>query len=240
MSTPLCDSVKTVSSKTHKVYIHFMIYTLRFSCYNRYRTCGYYMDSDLSIEQRFIDQISGNLVYFSRQSNAYRFLCPYCQSSGKDSKGKPYAPGGAKGFLYQKNNAWNFICHRSDCESHTLNSQGKSFEKFLADHFPKQHLDYVKSRDQLGLTGFQTNCPTLETLLKKRGELGNPPGFRPGRIHQQIPRPLMPPAAPSAPATPKVTKLPPMRSPQQQAGCQASLNHQMKQREQRRREREGW
>jgi hypothetical protein len=64
--------------------------------------------------------------------------------------------------------------------------------------------------------------------------------FRPERYHQHVQRPVTPPAAPSVPPAPKVTKLPPMRSPQQQAGCQASLNRQMKQREQRRRERQGW
>jgi len=37
-----------------------------------------------------------------------------------------------------------------------------------------------------------------------------------------------------------VTKLPPMRSPQQQAGQQSRLNHQVKQRQQQRRLREGW
>jgi len=37
-----------------------------------------------------------------------------------------------------------------------------------------------------------------------------------------------------------VTKLPPMRSPQQQAGHQSRLNRLMKQRQQQRRLRDGW
>jgi hypothetical protein len=186
----------------------------------------------MTLEKAFIDYISPSLPLFSRQLNAHRFQCPYCQSSGRNSRGKALAPSDAKGYLYSTRNAWNFKCHK--CGEH------QSFEKFLQQQFPLLHFEYVRLRDQLGITGFQTNCPTLETLLKKRGMLGNPPEFRPERFHQQIQRPVTSPAAPSAPPAPKVTKLSPMRSPQQQAGCQASLNRQMKQREQRRRERQGW
>jgi hypothetical protein len=92
----------------------------------------------------------------------------------------------------------------------------------------------------LGTTGFQTNCPSLETLLKKRGMLsGQPPEFRPKRFHQHLQRPATPSTVPNAPAAPKVTKLPPMRSPQQQAGHQSRLNHQVKQRHQRKRREAG-
>jgi hypothetical protein len=189
----------------------------------------------MTIEKTFIDYISPSLPLFSQQLNAYRFQCPYCQSSGKNSKGKTLAPSDAKGYLYPIGNTWNFECKR-------LNKCGKrqSFEKFLEQQFPLLHFEYVRLRDQLGTTGFQTNCRSLETLLKKRGMLGNPPEFRPERFHQHVQRPVMPSAALSAPPAPRVTKLPPMRSPQQQAGCQASINRQMKQREQRRRERDGY
>ena len=186
----------------------------------------------MTIEKTFIDYISTALPLFSQQSNSYRFLCPYCQSTGRDSKGKALSPSGAKGFLYRSGNAWNFRCPK--CETR------QSFEKFLEAQFPLLHFEYVRLRDQLGTTGFQTNCPSIETLLKKRGVLGNPPEFRPERFRQKVPRPVAPPEAPSAPAAPKVTKLPPMRSPHQQAGHQSHLNHLMNQRAKRRREREGW
>jgi hypothetical protein len=186
----------------------------------------------MTIEKTFIDYISPSLPLFSQQLNAYRFQCPYCQSSGKNSRGKTLAPSDAKGYLYPMGNGWNYKCHK--CSEH------QSFEKFLDAQFPLLHFEYVRLRDQLGTTGFQTNCPTLETLLKRRGMLGNQPEFRPERFHQHVQRPVAPPAAPSAPPAPKVTKLPPMRSPQQQAGCQASINRKMKQREQRRRQRQGW
>ena len=185
-----------------------------------------------TVEERFIDYFSPLLLLFQQKSVAYQFQCPYCQTSGKNSKGKPYAPSDAKGYLYPYSNTWNYRCHK--CGEH------QSFVKFLEAQFPLLHFEYVRLRDQLGTTGFQANCPSLETLLRKRGMLsGQPPDFRPERFHQHVQRPVTKPAAPSAPTAPKVTKLPPMRSPQQQAGCQASLNRQMKQREKRKRREAG-
>ena len=185
----------------------------------------------MTIEKTFIDYISLSLPLFSQQLHAYRFQCPYCQISGRNSKGKILAPSDARGYLYSTGNAWNFKCHK--CGEH------QSFEKFLEQQFPLLHFEYVRLRDQLGTTGYQTNCPTLETLLRKRGVLGNPPEFRPERFHQHVQRPVTPPAAPSAPATPKVTKLPPVLTREGLAGHQAQFNRREKQRAKRRREREG-
>ena len=189
-----------------------------------------------SIEEIFIDYIASSLPLFSQQQSAYRFQCPYCQSSGKNSKGKSYASSDAKGYLYSYGNAWNYKCHK--CGEH------QSFVKFLEAQLPLLHFEYVRLRDQLGTTGFQTNCPSLETLLKKRGMLSvQPPEFRPEKFYQSLKRPAASPApcsAGAAPTAPKVTKLPPMRSPQQHAGQQSRLNHFVKQREQRRRLRDGW
>ena len=185
-----------------------------------------------TIEESFIEYFSSSLPLFQKKSVAYQFQCPYCQTSGKNSKGKPYAPSDAKGYLYPYGNTWNYKCHK--CGEH------QSFVKFLEAQFPLLHFEYVCLRDQLGTTGFQTNCPSLETLLKKRGMLSvQPPEFRPERFHQHVQRTAMPPSAPNAPAAPKVTKLPPMRSPQQQAGHQSLLNHLVKQRQQRRRREPG-
>ena len=183
-----------------------------------------------TLEEIFIDYIASSLPLFEKKTVAYRFQCPYCQSSGKTSKGKDLAPSEAKGYLYPYSNAWNYKCHK--CGAH------QSFEKFLEEQVPLIHFEYVRLRDQLGTTGFQTNCPSLETLLKKRGVLGDAmPDIRPMPLHQ---RPVAPPAAPTAHAAPKVTKLPPMRSPQQQAGHQSRLNHQVKQRRQRRHQGPWW
>jgi hypothetical protein len=200
-------------------------------------------DYQQSIEKSIIDQIAPGLRFFSCQQNAYKFLCPYCQTGSRTSKGKNYAKGDTKGYLYLKGNAFNFKCHKSNCPTHTQEAGGKSFEKFLADHFRQQHLEYVRRRDELGLTGYQTNCPSLATVLKQQGVL-------PQHLHvlhskeqpQEIQKehPSKAPAAHSPPNAPKVTKLLPMRSPQQQAGHQSSLNHLVKQRQKRRQEREGW
>jgi hypothetical protein len=196
-----------------------------------------------SIEEEIIDQISLGLRLFTQQQSAYRFLCPYCQIGSRTSKGKHYAKGDAKGYLYQKGNAWNFKCHKSNCPTHTHESGGKSFEKFLVDHFPKHHFEYVRRRDELGLTGYQTNCPSVSTILKQQGVLSqNHPVFsskqQPHTIQQE--HPSKSPTAPTGVSALKVTKLPPIRSPQQQAGHQSGLNHLVKEREKRRREREGW
>jgi hypothetical protein len=192
-----------------------------------------------SIEEIFIDYIASSLPLFSQQQSAYRFQCPYCQSSGKNSKGKQLAPSGASGYFYQKNNAWNFECKR-------LNKCGKShsFEKFLEIFCPLLHFEYVRLRDQLGTAGFQTNCPSLETLLKKQGMLSfDPLVFGSTRQHQQpqhLPQAPVARQTPApAPTAPRVTKLLPMRSPQQQAGHQSRLNHLVKQRQQRRRREPG-
>jgi hypothetical protein len=187
-------------------------------------------------EEKLIDYISPSLLLYSEQSNARRFLCPYCQSSGRDEKGKLYAPSAAKGFLYRVGNAWNFRCHKCSAKH--------SFEKFLEVFYPLLHFEYVRLRDQLGTTGFQTNCPSLETLLRKQGMLsfdplvfGTPSEHKQPQHLPQAPVARQTPAP--APTAPNVTKLPPMRSPQQQAGHQSHLNHLVKQRQQRRRREPG-
>jgi hypothetical protein len=192
-----------------------------------------------TLEENLIDYISPSLLLYSRRVNAHKFLCPHCQSTGRDEKGKHIAPSGASGYFYQKNNAWNFECKR-------LNKCGKShsFEKFLEVFYPLLHFEYVRLRDQLGTTGFQTNCASLETLLKKQGMLSfDPLVFGASRQHQQpqhIPQAPVARQTPApAPTAPNVTKLPPMRSPQQQAGHQSRLNQRVKQHHQRKRREPG-
>lgn len=189
-----------------------------------------------SIEEIFIDYIAPSLPLFSRQQVAFRFQCPYCQVNGKNSKGNLNNPSDAKGFLYPYSNAWNYNCHK--CGIH------QTFEKFLEDQFPLLHFRYVSIREQLGTTGFQTNCPSLETILKKQKLLNSqPPQFRPDKFYQHLQRPEAPHTqceSSIAPTTPKVTKLPPMRSPQQQAGHQSKLNYNLKAQQQKKKLRDEW
>jgi hypothetical protein len=49
----------------------------------------------------------------------------------------------------------------------------------------------------------------------------------------------LPIVMPNSPAAPKITKLPPMKSPSQQSGCQARINQVMKKRAKRRLEQSG-
>jgi len=187
----------------------------------------------MTIEQSTIQDISYSLGFFSRTQNGYKFQCPYYQHGNKDHKGRPMTLGRVKGSLYQVSgrNDWKFRCFH--CGKH------KAFHNFLEDHFPKHFEACIRQRDALGTTGKGTNCPKLETVLKRQGVLPEgapdfswqgtlPPVQKrledaPG-VHQ------CPPVTPNTASAPKITKLPPMRSPQQQAGHQAKINQVMKQR----------
>ena len=127
----------------------------------------------MSIEENLIHSLSHNLLHFSTRNHSYRFQCPYCQVGHLNSKRKAFKPSEAKGFLYQKNGGWNFKCHR---EKHC--GRGMSFTTFLEDNFPNEYLNYVRQREVLGTTGKHTNCPKLETVLKRQGVLPqDPPDF---------------------------------------------------------------
>jgi hypothetical protein len=191
----------------------------------------------MSIEAEIIHCLC--LDHFVQKGSAYRFLCPYCQVGRKSKRGKRFTPGEAKGFLYQTNYGWNFKCHRENhCGRHT------SFAIFLEENFPDDFLNYVHRRDELGLAGYQTNCPSLKTVLKRLESLPNHPPKTNDPTH--APKPSEPtPEAPirqskcSGGETMALIKLPPMRSPQQQAGHQSRINQEIKQRERQRRERSG-
>ena len=98
-------------------------------------------------------------------------------------------------------------------------------------------------RDRAGLTGWGSNCPKLETALKHKGCLSSPPQFGKDRddymndANDSSDRLRGGQKTPGCDKAPRITKLPPMRSPQQQAGQQAGqqahLNHLIKQRQKR-------
>jgi len=182
----------------------------------------------MTLEDAILSQVSPSLSFFTKTANGYKFQCPYCQHGCVDKKGKLCSVGKVKGSLYLKNNSLKFKCFL--CGTH------KEFYYFLADHFAPLHLEYLRQRDSLGLTGYQTNCPALETVLKQDGVLSDhPPRFSnpPVKDRQPLNQDHSVIADP-----PKYTRLPCL-SPQQQAGCQSSLNHLIKEREKRRRERSG-
>jgi len=189
-----------------------------------------------TIEEKHLNQINGLLPFFSKQLNAYRLQCPYCQLGSKDHKGRQMTSSRCKGFFYSNGNALNYKCHRCGV--------GKQFHTFLEDHFPSTFLEYVAEREGLGLTGKGTNAPSLSNAAERvAGRLAGPSaetdrgmvseseetacrgnGDDTGSSqNQQI----------SAPTQPLITKLPRL-TPQQQAGCSARLAHKVKQSQQRR------
>ena len=220
--------------------MHLRIYTSENSCYNpQGKKANIAMTSNLSIssiEEKYLNQVSGLLPHFSRQLNAYRFQCPYCQLSSKDHRGHSMTPSRCEGFFYSNGNALNFKCHRCGA--------GKQFHTFLEDHFPSVFLEYVAERDGLGLTGKGTNAPTLSNAtervsgkvtaasagevmvsgsgIEKTGSSSAGDGAA-GNQNQLN----------SGPTQPAITKLPRL-TPQQQAGCSARLAHKVKQHQQRR------
>lgn len=182
----------------------------------------------MTLEEAILSQLTLSLPFFATTANGYKFQCPYCQHGCVDKKGKPYSVGKVKGSLYLKNNSLKFKCFL--CGTH------EEFYYFLADHFAPLHLQYIRQRDSLGLTGYQTNCPALETVLMHHGVLSDHPArFSPPPVKESQ---SMNQNHPVIADSPNYTRLPRL-SPQQQAGCQSSLNHLIKERQKRRRERSG-
>ncbi|CAK6688929.1 hypothetical protein BBFGKLBO_00514 [Synechococcus sp. CBW1107] len=189
-----------------------------------------------SLEEKYLNQIGSLLPFFSKQLNAYRLQCPYCQLGSKDHKGRPMTASRCKGFFYSNGNALNYKCHRCGV--------GKQFHTFLEDHFPLTFFDYVGEREGLGLTGKSTNAPTLSNATERvagrlaglstevtEGGLENERKETTGRGNGNIGESEMNPQV-SAPSQPLINKLPRL-TPQQQAGCSARLAHKVKQAQQR-------
>ena len=95
----------------------------------------------------------------------------------------------------------------------------------------------------LGTTGKGSNCPTFANALKATGTIQfEPPNFDAApdvEDKNQIEPAQTPSAETGCGSPPKIQKLPPIRSPQQQAGCQANLNRLVKQKQERARRRRG-
>ena len=94
----------------------------------------------------------------------------------------------------------------------------------------------------MGTTGKRHNCPTLANALESIGELQfEKPVFR-KQEHNTAneEKEASPPQKDQGCGnSPKFQKLPPMRSPEQQAGCQGRINHLIKQKHERERKQRG-
>jgi len=189
-----------------------------------------------TIEEKYLNHISGLLPFFSKQLNAYRLQCPYCQLGSKDHKGRQMTASRCKGIFYSNGHALNYKCHRCGV--------GKQFHNFLEDHFPSTFLEYVAEREGLGLTGKGTNAPSLSNAAERvagratgpsadaNGVMENEKQETTGRGDGDAAEGNQNPQVSAAPQ-PLITKLPRL-TPQQQAGCSARLAHKVKQHQQRR------
>lgn len=192
----------------------------------------------MNLEQSFISKISsGLLLYRFKGVEAHQFCCPYCQSSGINKKGKKISQSEATGYFYPKKSATNFICHRCGARM--------QFHNFLKDHFPHEFIAYVKEREKRGTTGKGYNCPARANAIESiGGAMFTKPDFRKQQTNQETKTAKeeevsQPQQDQGCGNPPKVQKLPPIKSPQHQAGCQAHINRLIKQKHERARRRRG-
>ena len=193
----------------------------------------------MTLEEIFINKINHQLPNFQRNPSSYQFRCPYCQMGSHHRSGRSWKNSDFRAYFYNQDNATNFKCHK--CGIH------RQFHRFLQDHFPNEFIEYVQEREARGTTGYQHNCPTLANALIDVGVIRfEKPDFAARKAQAQSTStnaaPLQDshksPVAKSSGPAPKVTHLPRL-TPQQQAGHQARLNHLMKQKEERDRQRRG-
>ena len=194
----------------------------------------------MNLEEQFIEKIQGGLLNFRRTPSACKFRCPYCQMGSHHRSGRPWKDSDCKAYFYKKQSATNFKCHK--CGEHV------PFHQFLKDHFPADFIKYVRMRERMGTTGFQTNCPTLDKALLDMGAIKfEKPDFSSKKVQSNSQ-----PTNPESSQTPEQSStsescgnapmkqiLPPMRSPQQQAGHQAPFFRYEKLKRERDRRRSG-
>lgn len=194
----------------------------------------------MTLEESFINKIDHQLLNFKRNNNSFQFRCPYCQGGSHHRTGRPWKNSDFRAYFYREQNATNFKCHK--CGKHT------QFHQFLKDHFPTEFIEYVRERELQGTTGFQTNCPTLDKALLDTGKIKfEKPNFNSKKVQpksqptncesSQTPEQSSP--SESCGNAPKKQVLPPMRSPQQQAGHQAPFFRYEKLKRERDRRRRG-
>jgi hypothetical protein len=196
----------------------------------------------MTLEDQFIAKIRPHLLHYKFNGKVHQFFCPYCQSSGINSKGKRLSPSEGRGYFYPKGRAINFGCKRC--------GEGMQFHNFLKGNFPGAFVEYVKERDRRGTTGYQTNCPTLDNVLIDKGLIGSEkpvfnadpePSLNQNQNSKELrssqgddPEFILHEGRPY-----KLTKCSPATTPQALAGHGAPINKIMNERERRRRQQRG-
>ena len=166
----------------------------------------------MNLEDIFLGKIRHYLPGFKQRPSGIIFKCPYCQKDDYATPAKTYSSTKLKGNFYNKKNAAQFKCY--SCGTN------REFNAFLNDHFPSLFLDYVAERESYGLTGFQTNCPTLKTAQKILNKSSSVSPLQ-STLNTHA-------AKSHKPKSPQVKTFP-RPTPQQQAGQAAHLVHACKQ-----------
>ena len=166
----------------------------------------------MNLEDIFLDKIRHYLPGFKQRPSGIIFKCPYCQKDDYATPAKTYSSTKLKGNFYNKKNATRFKCY--SCGT------SREFHVFLNNHFPSLFLDYVAERESYGLTGFQTNCPTLKTAQRILNQSSTASPIQ-STLNTH-------PAKSHKPKSPQVKTFP-RPTPQQQAGQAAHLVHACKQ-----------
>jgi hypothetical protein len=188
----------------------------------------------MTLEEIFVNKIEKRLLNFKRNPCSYQFRCPYCQTGSHHRSGRPWKNADFKAYFYQKKNAINFKCHK--CRKYS------QFHEFATDHPATDFMEYVREKQLLRNTGLQTNYPALDKAILDTAtiqveklylsSMGDPSNSQYANSEPSE-APQKSSSSESCGNAPKVQKLPPMRSPQQQAGHQANLNRLMNEKRER-------
>ena len=177
-------------------------------------------NSESSIDKRYREEyISRLAVDPSKTSGSvWSFPCPYC--SYRETKEWKRNKRTACLIWNPVQNSWKFACQR--CGKKT------NFFHALQGLDPLLGARYQRERDQAGTTGWGHDCPSPSV----QGHLPTTPPTMPEvpLERQEVPQTQPPSSEPIR--LPRLT-------PQEQAGQQSRLNHQVKQRHQRMRREAG-
>jgi len=168
-----------------------------------------YASSESHIDRRFRGLFLSVLPEFkgNNSGSTWSFPCPYCSAlETKEWKRKKKT---ACLIWNPVQNSWKFACQR--CGKRT------NFFHALQHVSPLLGAQYQRERDQAGTTGWGHDCPSPSV----QGHLPTtPPRMPEGPLERkEVPQ--------SQPPTSKPIRLPRL-TPDQQAGQQSRLNHQVK------------
>ncbi len=179
-----------------------------------------YVNSESSIDKRYREEYLAKLPAYSMISSGsgWTFPCPYCSYQEK----KEWKRNKKTACLIwnQTQNSWKFACQR--CGKRT------NFFHALQDFDLSLGARYQREREQAGTTGWGHDCPspTVQGHLPSRFQAMQ---GKPQEVQDDCQR---------HPSSSALTRLPRL-TPQQQAGQQSRLNHQVKQHQQKKRNESG-